>query len=107
MPCATRREPSEFAKGFTVGECRISVASRRHCRFGPWTYRHRQAATRMTIGIGIIGTGKHGERYLRHVAEVPGLRLAALCRRDRARGEEQARGSGCRFHAEPDALLAD
>jgi predicted dehydrogenase len=61
----------------------------------------------MTTGIGIIGTGKHGERYLRHVADVPGLRLAALCRRDRARGEAQARAFGCRFHAEPEALLAD
>jgi predicted dehydrogenase len=61
----------------------------------------------MSIGVGVIGAGKHGERYLRHVGEVPALRLAALCRRDRARGEEQARAHGCRFHADPAGLIAD
>jgi predicted dehydrogenase len=61
----------------------------------------------MAIGIGIVGTGKHGERYLRHVAEVPGLRLVALCRRDRESGERQARQHGCRFHPEPESLIAD
>ena len=61
----------------------------------------------MAIGIGIVGTGKHGQRYLRHVKEVPGLSLTALCRRDRAAGERQAREHGCRFHPEPEGLLAD
>ena len=61
----------------------------------------------MAIGIGIIGTGKHGERYLRHLAEVPALRLVALCRRDRASGERQAREHGCCFHSEPEGLIAD
>ena len=61
----------------------------------------------MTLGVGIIGSGKHGERYLRHVADVPGLRLIALCRRDRARGEAQARTYGCRYHADPEHLIAD
>ena len=61
----------------------------------------------MAIGIGIVGTGKHGERYLRHLAEVPALRLVTLCRRDRARGERQAREHGCRFHPEPEGLIAD
>ena len=50
---------------------------------------------------------KHGARYLAHVGDVPGLHLAALCRRDRAAGEAEARARGCRFHAEPEALLAD
>ena len=61
----------------------------------------------MAIGVGIIGGGKHGERYLRHVSDVPGLRLAALCRRDRVRGEAQARARGCRFYDRADALIAD
>jgi len=61
----------------------------------------------MSIGVGVIGGGKHGERYLRHVPEVPGLRLAALCRRDRARGEAQARAGGCRFHERGEELIAD
>src|SRR6185295_3958427 len=61
----------------------------------------------MTLGIGVIGTGKHGERYLRHVAEVPALRLVAVCRRNQARGEEQARAHGCRYYGTPEALIAD
>ncbi len=61
----------------------------------------------MPIGVGIIGVGKHGARYLRHVGDVPALRLTALCRRDRAAGERQARERDCRFHAEPQALIAD
>ncbi len=48
----------------------------------------------MAIGLGIIGTGKHGARYLAHVADVPSLRLVALARRDRAAGAEQARAFG-------------
>ena len=61
----------------------------------------------MALGIGIIGAGKHGERYLRHVADVPDLRLVALARRDRARGEAQARVYGCRFHNDAADLIAD
>ena len=61
----------------------------------------------MAIGLGIIGTGKHGERYLRHVADVPALRLVAISRRDREAGAAQAQAYGCRFHAEPEALIAD
>lgn len=61
----------------------------------------------MAIGIGVIGTGKHGARYLRHVAEVPSVRLVALCRRDREAGARQAWESGCRFYPEPAELIAD
>ncbi len=61
----------------------------------------------MVIGLGIIGTGKHGSRYLAHASNVPGVRLAALARRDRALGEQQARRYGCRFHADAAGLIAD
>jgi predicted dehydrogenase len=61
----------------------------------------------VAIGVGIIGTGKHGARYLQHVGDVPALRLAAICRQDRAAGERQAATYGCRFHADPAALVAD
>ncbi len=61
----------------------------------------------MALGVGIVGAGKHGERYLRHIADVPELRLVALTRRDRTRGEAQARAYGCRFHADPERLIAD
>ena len=61
----------------------------------------------MAIGIGIVGTGKHGARYLAHIGEIPALRLAAISRRDRAQGERQAASHGGRFHADPAALIAD
>jgi predicted dehydrogenase len=61
----------------------------------------------MALRVGIVGAGKHGERYLRHVADVPELRLVALARRDRGRGEAQARAYGCRFHADAAHLIAD
>ncbi len=61
----------------------------------------------MSLGVGIVGSGKHGERYLRHVGEVAGLHLVALCRRDRARGEAQARTYGCRYHADAEQLIDD
>ena len=61
----------------------------------------------MAIGLGIIGTGKHGSRYLAHAGDVPGVRLVALARRDRDAGERQARQYGCRFHADAEALIAD
>ncbi len=58
--------------------------------------------------VGLIGAGKHGRRYTHHIlADVPELTLAALCRRDAARGREQARALGCRFHDDWAALIAD
>jgi len=60
------------------------------------------------LAVGLIGAGKHGQRYAHHIrADVPELALAALCRRDAARGREQARTLGCRFHDEWAALVAD
>jgi predicted dehydrogenase len=61
----------------------------------------------MALGVGVIGTGKHGVRYLRHLGEVPGLRLVALSRRDRGEGERQAGAYGCRYVSEPEALIED
>src|SRR2546422_11168247 len=60
------------------------------------------------LAVGLVGTGKHGQRYARHIrADVPELTLAALSRRDPARGREQARALGCRFHDDWAALVAD
>jgi len=60
------------------------------------------------ITVGLIGAGKHGQRYAHHVrADVPELVLGALCRRDARAGAEQARALGCRFHADWRALVAD
>jgi predicted dehydrogenase len=60
------------------------------------------------IPVGLIGAGKHGQRYLAHLrADVPALGLAALCRRDVEVGRRQAAELGCRFHAEWRALVDD
>lgn len=60
------------------------------------------------IRIGLIGAGKHGGRYLRHLREdfAGRLRLVAVCRRDRASGEELARRIGCRYVADFRELIA-
>ncbi len=61
-----------------------------------------------TIGVGLIGAGKHGQRYLQHIrADVPELRLAAISRQDATAGAAQAREEGCAFHADWRALVAD
>jgi predicted dehydrogenase len=61
-----------------------------------------------TLGIGIIGAGKHGVRYARHlVDEVPGAVLVAICRRSRAEGEALAATYKCAFHDDWRELIAD
>ncbi|TMA35995.1 MAG: Gfo/Idh/MocA family oxidoreductase [Deltaproteobacteria bacterium] len=60
------------------------------------------------VGVGLVGAGKHGQRYLAHLrADVPELVLAAFCRRDASRGRDEAARLGCRFHADWRALVAD
>jgi len=60
------------------------------------------------LGIGIIGAGKHGLRYVRHLTEeVADARLVALCRRDRREGEAAAAALGCAFHGDWRALVED
>lgn len=63
----------------------------------------------MALGIGLLGLGKHGIRYARHLAggDVQGARLAAVWRRDQAQGEAVAAELGARYHLSPEALLAD
>lgn len=60
------------------------------------------------IGIGLIGAGKHGQRYATHVLrDVPSFRLAALSRRDVEAGRRQASEHGASFHADWRDLVAD
>ncbi|MBY0276285.1 Gfo/Idh/MocA family oxidoreductase [Candidatus Binatia bacterium] len=60
------------------------------------------------LPIGLIGLGKHGIRYLTHLrTDVPGLRVAALCRKDAAAGAATAREIGAAFHADYEDLIAD
>jgi len=58
--------------------------------------------------IGIIGTGKHGSRYARHIInDVAGLELAAISRRSLAAGLEQAKEWNCRLHKDWRLLVTD
>ena len=61
-----------------------------------------------TIGVGVIGGGKHGERYLRHAhRDVAALSVAALARRDHAAGEAQAGQIDGTYHRSWEALVDD
>ncbi len=54
------------------------------------------------LRIGLIGVGRHGRRYAKHLTQgdVQGAQLSALWRRNSALGEEDQRSFGARF--EPD-----
>lgn len=59
------------------------------------------------IGIGLIGAGRHGARYARHIAQdLPNLRLVALARRDPESVRRQAEELGCRGYVDYRELLA-
>ncbi len=61
-----------------------------------------------SLGIGIIGAGKHGLRYIRHLTEdVQDATLVALSRRDRRAGEPVAAAHGCAFYEDWRALIED
>jgi predicted dehydrogenase len=54
-----------------------------------------------TLGIGLIGVGRHGARYARHIcADFPNLRLTAIARRNRTLVEPQAAELGCRAYTD-------
>lgn len=60
----------------------------------------------VSIGMGLIGLGRHGARYAKHLlAGVPGCRLAAVSRQDVRAGEQFAREHGVPFHADWRDLL--
>jgi len=60
------------------------------------------------LRIGLIGAGKHGSRYAKHIVEdIPQAELAAVCRRNRQEGEQLATARRCLYYADYRALLAD
>ncbi len=60
------------------------------------------------LGIGLIGLGRHGMRYVRHLREdSPGGRLVAVCRRDAAQGHAVAAEHGATFFQHYEDLIAD
>ena len=62
-----------------------------------------------TVGFGLIGTGRHGERYAGHLlrGEIPGASLTAICRRDETAGREQAARWSVPFHNDARSISAD
>ena len=61
-----------------------------------------------TIGIGLIGLGRHGMRYAQHVlTQLPQARLVAVCRRDVGQGLTFAQQHNLRFYADYRELIAD
>jgi predicted dehydrogenase len=60
------------------------------------------------LRLGLVGAGKHGIRYARHIVEdVPEAQLVALCRRDRTEGERAAAAYGCAWVADFRLLVSD
>ncbi|MCF6185990.1 MAG: Gfo/Idh/MocA family oxidoreductase [Desulfobulbaceae bacterium] len=57
--------------------------------------------------IGLVGTGKHGSRYARHIVrDVPGLELSAISRRSAER-KDQMREWNCRGYEDWRQLVDD
>ena len=60
------------------------------------------------IGIGVLGLGKHGERYVGHATQdLPGLRVAAVSRRDQRQGRARGDSLGARYYPDIWGLAAD
>jgi predicted dehydrogenase len=60
----------------------------------------------MSLGFGLIGLGRHGSRYARHLLEgVPGCHLVAVSRRDSATGKAYASSTGICFEPDWRALV--
>jgi len=60
------------------------------------------------LRLGLIGVGKHGSRYAKHIVEdLPQAELAAVCRRDRQEGKKLATRHGCSFYADYHSLIRD
>lgn len=59
-------------------------------------------------GIGLIGLGRHGMRYARHLLEpLPNARLVAVSRRDVGQGSAFAAVHGLKFYRDYRGLIAD
>jgi predicted dehydrogenase len=60
------------------------------------------------LRVGLIGVGKHGSRYAKHIHEdFPEIGLIGLWRRNAEEGERQARQYGCRYFQTHSDLLSD
>jgi predicted dehydrogenase len=61
----------------------------------------------VSLGIGLVGLGRHGARYARHLlaAEVPGATLRGFWTRDPKKGVAESSTLGVSFHPELEALI--
>jgi predicted dehydrogenase len=60
------------------------------------------------LGIGLIGLGKHGSRYARHIVDdLADAALVAVCRRNRTEGEKLAKAYRCAFYDDYGDLVAN
>ena len=60
------------------------------------------------LRVGLIGVGKHGSRYAKHIHEdLPQIDLIGLWRRDAGEGKRQAVQYGCRYFESYSELLSD
>ncbi len=62
--------------------------------------------SQQTLGFAIWGTGMIAEFHARALAEIPGVKLVAVCNRTPAKAAEFAAKHGCAAEATPEAMLA-
>jgi len=64
--------------------------------------------SRKPIGLGLIGVGRHGMRYARHIMQdLPGAVLQAVCRQHPQRGLELPGADEVTVYGEPQSLIDD
>jgi predicted dehydrogenase len=60
----------------------------------------------VALRVGLIGVGKHGQRYARHIRDdLPEVQLVALARRDSDQAAALARDYGCRAYTDYHELI--
>lgn len=60
------------------------------------------------IGVGVIGVGRHGMRYVRHlVHDLPMASLRAICRRHPEQGLDLPEAGEVTIYGDPQSLIAD
>jgi predicted dehydrogenase len=60
------------------------------------------------LRFGLVGVGRHGSRYAKHIREdFPEIDLIGLWRRNAGEGKKQARQYGCRYFSTYSDLLSD
>ena len=68
----------------------------------------RSTIMKSLLRFGLIGVGRHGSRYAKHINEdFPQIDLIGLWRRNASEGKSQARQYGCRYFRTYSDLLAD